>query len=272
MKFTQFFFRLLLPMIVFAANSFAWGPAGHEIVAEIASLHLTPRAQAGIAELLGPNRHISDNGIANWPDFIRHDRPETGPWHFVDIPFAATGYVPQRDCKDGQCVIDQVTHFASVLGDTNATVVTRAEAIRFLIHFVADLHQPLHCAERNGDHGGNLRTMSDPHDRKPSNLHKIWDNELVHECLGDQSIAAFARGLNARATPAEQQEWVRGTVANWAWASHELAVKHVYKDIPLDGPAVPLTAAYIAANRPIVELQLTKAGLRLAYLLNQAFR
>lgn len=254
-----------------ASSARAWGPAGHEITASIAELHLTPKAKAGIAELLGSNRHISDNGVANWPDFIRHDRPESAPWHFVDIPFDAVRYDAKRDCKDGQCVVEAVERFATVLANTNATFVTRNEALRFLIHFVGDLHQPLHCAERNGDRGGNLRTMTIPGEKKAGNLHKVWDMELVRECLGNESITNFARILNARVTPEQQQEWTRGTTADWAWESHQLAIEHTYKGIPADGEPIPLTAAYITANRPIVELQLTKAGLRLALLLNKAF-
>jgi hypothetical protein len=262
---------VLIVLLGVATSARAWGPTGHEIAASIAELHLTPKAKAGIAELLAPTRHISDNGVANWPDFIRHDRPESAPWHFVNIPFDATRYDPKRDCKDGNCVVEAVERFATVLGNTDATFVTRNETLRFLVHFVGDIHQPLHCAERNGDRGGNLRAMTIPHEKKTGNLHKVWDTELVHECLGTKTIADFARTLNDRVTPAKHEKWTSDTPADWAWESHRLAVEHTYKDIPSDGAPLPLTAAYIAANRPIVELQLTKAGLRLAFLLNKAF-
>src|SRR2546422_40060 len=95
--------RIALILLAASARSaLAWGPEGHEIVGHIAELHLTGKAKVGVAAILGPGKSISDNNVANWPDFIRHDRPETGPWHFVDIPFDATSYDPQRDCPDGQ--------------------------------------------------------------------------------------------------------------------------------------------------------------------------
>jgi len=130
-----------ISLFVLATNQvWAWGSEGHIIVGRIAELHLTDKAKTGVENILGKDSRISDDSVASWPDHIRRDRPETGPWHYVDIPFGATSYDVSRDCKSGQCVVVQTEHFASVLSDTNATMVSKAEALRFFVHFVGDLH------------------------------------------------------------------------------------------------------------------------------------
>jgi hypothetical protein len=91
---------------------------------------------------------------SNWADEIRDQQRDTGRWHFVDIPLTAPGYDPRRDCPDRACVVAQIENDMRILGDRRLSDGARAEALRFLIHFVADVHQPLH-AEDNGDRGGN---------------------------------------------------------------------------------------------------------------------
>ncbi len=252
-------------------SAWAWGPEGHEIIGAIAEMHLTPQTRASIAGLIGPDQQISDSHIANWPDFIRRDAPGTAPWHFVDIPFDAKAYVPSHDCRDGQCVIGAIGRFLEEVRDPHVPLHERVDALKFVVHFVGDVHQPLHCIDRDEDRGGNLRTVHFPGHDKDSNLHRVWDEDLVRECLAGRPVKEYAQLLNERVTPAEQREWVQGTVADWAWETHRLAVEHAYKNIPEGGPPVELTHAYVAENGHIVEQQLTKAGLRLAFLLNKAF-
>lgn len=86
---------------------------------------------------------------------MRRERPNTAPWHYVDIPVNAHTFDRKRDGRDGNNVIDAIDKQAKILADTTATKGTRAEALKFLVHFVGDIHQPLHCADRNGDKGGN---------------------------------------------------------------------------------------------------------------------
>src|SRR5262249_30474310 len=125
----------------------AWGPEGHAIVAEIAEARLTDAAKTQIAQLLAADdsgaQHIDQ--IASWPDAIRQARPETGPWHFVDIPLDAAKYDASRNCDQGNCVVQAIQKFVGVLRDRNQDKAARLEALKFIVHFVGDIHQPLHC-------------------------------------------------------------------------------------------------------------------------------
>ena len=250
----------------------AWGWEGHIIVARIAEQHLTAKAKAGIIQLLGPDLKISDTSVASWPDNIRGARPETGPWHYVDIPFEAASYDPSRDCSNGQCVVVQIEHFAAVLADTNATTVSRAEALRFVVHFVGDMHQPLHSTERSHDRGGNLVKITFLSGSQAGNLHSVWDSLLLRQYLGGEDVLQYADQLNSRITPQQAKDWAGGSVADWAWESHQQAVAHTYAGVPIQDTPVNLDAQYVAGNREVVETQLMRAGIRLSVLLNKAFQ
>ena len=255
-----------------AMTGLAWGPAGHEIVGRIAEQHLTPATIQFIHNLHDPEIHIADAGFANWADFIRKDRPETASWHFVDIPFAANQYDPDRDCRQhGGCVVEAIERFRRVLADRQTNVAARIEALKFLVHFVGDIHQPLHCAERHGDHGGNTVWVDWPGNPQATKLHAVWDANLVEKNLHDRQLTAteFAAQLNHAVTAAQLQVWSAGTPADWAWESHRLAITEVYATIPESDRVHPLDAAYIANGQHLIAEQLTKAGIRLAVLLNQ---
>ena len=268
--------RTLLAVALFlsvaACRVGAWGWEGHIIVGRIAEHHLTDKAQAGIAQLLGPDRKIEDTSVASWPDNIRRDRPETGPWHYVDIPFEASSYDASRDCQTGQCVVAQLEHFTAVLADTNATTVSRAEALRFVVHFVGDMHQPLHCTERNHDKGANLVKVTLLSDPRVVNLHSVWDTYLLRQYLGGEDVLQYADQLNFRITPQQAKDWAGGSVADGAWESHQQAVTHTYAGVPIQGTPVYLDPQYVAESRQVVATQLMRAGIRLAVLLNKAFQ
>ncbi len=254
-----------------ATTGLAWGPAGHEIVGRIAEQRLTPATTQFIRELHNPEIHIADAGIADWADFIRRERPETAPWHYVDIPFDARKYDPERDCRQpAGCVISAIEKFRHVLADRQANSAARIEALKFLVHFVGDIHQPLHCAERHGDHGGNLVLVHWPGEPQALKLHAVWDGRFVEKNLRDQKLTApeYADQLNHAVTAAQLQAWSAGAPADWALESHRLAVTEVYATIPETGAARQLDDAYITKNQHLVAEQFTKAGIRLAYLLN----
>ena len=269
--------RFSIIVAVFVASvlpASAWGPDGHVIVARIAELHLTPAAAHAVSELLSPGQ-ISDNAVANWPDYIRKDRPESSPWHFVDIPFAAESYDPVRDCTNHNgCVIQAIEDFQRVLADKTTNTEARVEALKFLVHFVGDIHQPLHCAERNGDQGGNKLLVYWPGDQKPLKLHAIWDAYLPRRNLSDAGLTAlaYADKLDAKISPPQSALWAKGVSADWAWESHQIAVTKVYDGLPADGPTHHISPDYIKANQPVVDEQWMKGGLRLAMLLNQALQ
>jgi hypothetical protein len=252
----------------------AWGPEGHVIVARIAELRLTPEANKKIQALVN-GAHISDENFCNWADHIRHDREETAPWHFVDIPFDAERYEPVRDCASHKgCVIEAVRDFNRLVAARETSQSERVEALKFLVHFVGDLHQPLHCAERHGDKGGNLCWVVLPGESKPKKLHGVWDGDLVRKNMEFHRMdpLTFAALLNSRITKEQAEKWKTGDPAAWAWETHVLAVTKAYYTIPDNTGNKILSRDYVQLNQGTVDEQLKKGGVRLAELLNQAFK
>ena len=262
-------FRWLLKSVALIAalapsQALAWGAEGHEIVAAIALRELTPAAREQVGHLLGePVMMVHD---ASWADEIRDLRPETGAWHYVDIPLWAGAYDAQRDCGDGGCVVAQIGDDLRILSDRRAPGAARAEALRFLIHFVADVHQPLH-AEDNDDKGGNqvhLRLG-----RSHASLHKLWDVDVV-EPLGPDPDA-IAESIERDLSPGQRKDWQSGIPARWANEAHAIAREHIYP--PLGGARdLRLPRDYAFREAPLTRILLAKAGVRLAWLLNKTLR
>jgi hypothetical protein len=183
---------LLLPSV-----ASGWGGTGHQVVALVAEDMLDGPAQKGIRELLGDAK-ISDAEIANWADEIRRERRETASWHYVNIPYDATGFDRARDGRDGNNVVEAIERQLKVLADRDAPVDHRREALKFVTHFVGDMHQPLHCADRNGDKGGNARLVFFPNQAKAVNLHSAWDTQMVKEAMKSARVAPYAEALRKR--------------------------------------------------------------------------
>ena len=162
--------------VVTAQPVHAWGSAGHQIVGEIAERLLATATRAEIASLLEPGRSLAE--IADWTDDYRKRCGNTGPWHYVNIPLDAPRYVAARDCSDdtGSCVVRAIDDARAVLGDRARSNRDRRFALHLLVHFIGDLHQPLHAGDR-ADRGGNdLRVRFDHRD---TNLHRVWDHDLI---------------------------------------------------------------------------------------------
>jgi hypothetical protein len=258
----------LLILLSVPVKVFAWGGEGHQIVCLIAEERLTPAAKAGIHELLG-DANISDAEIASWADNVRRERSETGPWHYVDIPTDKPAYDKERDGQMGNNVIDKINDFAKVLADKKASKAERADALKFLVHFVGDMHQPLHCSERNHDKGGNARLVFFLDEPMARNLHAVWDTSILLSRLGETPVLKYALALNAKISAAQVKEWSQGTTENWANDGHDLAIKFVYAGVPEDGPPPKLDQAYVTRGADVVDQQLEKAGVRLAMILNK---
>ena len=208
-------------------------------------------------------------------DQIRRERRETAPWHYVNIPVESDGYDAKRDGNNGDNVIDvidAVERFAKVLADHNAPREDRVEALKFVVHFIGDLHQPLHCADRNGDKGGNKRLVFFLDRPKAVSLHAVWDTFILPTSKGKQSVAEYGAALNARITSKQAKAWASGTPAEWAMESWRLAREVAYAGVPADGEPPKLGEDYVAKAQPVVEEQIQKAGVRLAAALNLAFR
>lgn len=245
-------------------KAFAWGSDGHRIVAEIAERYLEPATARQVRELLAIENVSSLADVANWADQIRSQRRETAPWHFVDIPISAPAYKASRDCPRHECVVAKIEDFEAVLQDNGAPVQERLEALKFLVHFVGDVHQPLHAAD-NADHGGN--DIHVEYLGRQTNLHAVWDAGILFPVVqGDDR--AYALRLARTITTEDLADWRKGTVVDWANESHGIAVRMIYGDLPHQ--AGPLPASYEAGALPVVDRQLKRAGVRLAEELNTA--
>jgi hypothetical protein len=243
----------------------AWGAAGHSIIAEIAQRRLDPVPLRRIKELLGGE--VSLAAVANLADTIAAARPETRNWHFVNIPVGAAGYDPDRDCAatpHGDCVVNAIARFRAVLADASKPKAERAEALVFLVHLVGDVHQPLHCAERNHDAGAS--TLKVTFFGTAMSLHLVWDVGLIEKRTYDWGD--YVDHLDRDLASQDIARLARGEPADWAWEAHQAAVDVAYA-LPED---LSLGDGYYQRSRAAVDRQLALAGIRLARLLNETLR
>lgn len=259
---------ILLAGLLGPSTAWGWGREGHRIVALIAADRLTPAARSQVAALLGSGARGAMETASTWADEIRDERPQTARWHYVDIEISAKGYDAARDCPEGDCVVAQIPKDERLLADRRLSGPVRAQALRFLIHFVGDIHQPLHCADHH-DRGGN--SVEVELGAEETNLHSVWDTAIVSG-LGDDPRTVAAE-LNGQITPREARAWRRGGPVNWADESFAIAKRDIYGPLRAAGATagpIQLPDDYVLRERPLVAEQLEKAGVRLAMVLNRA--
>lgn len=245
-------------------RALAWGGDGHRIVAWIAEAELPAATRDQIRRLLQGDAAYSLAGASVWADFMTPERPATKPWHYVDIPLHEAAFSFERDCAGGDCVVARIAHFRQILADPIRSREERREALKFLVHFVADLHQPLHCATRD-DKGGNLTMVS--FYGTTMNLHQVWDSALIARLTDDPH--ALAMRLQGRLSAYARKKWQSSTVEDWANEAHRVARLVSYGELPAE-QRPELDDNYLDKARPVVERQLQRAGIRLAHLLRGA--
>ncbi len=248
-----------------AGPAWAWGRMGHRVAGKIAEGRLTPTARAAVAALLEPGQSIAD--VSTWADEVRRDYPESGPWHYINIPITEPAYDPKFVPAEG-CVITKIEDFRKILADPNATRPERAKALKFLIHFVQDMHQPVHVGHR-ADRGGNDTQVQ--FFGQGSNLHRVWDSGLIDQA--NRTEAEWVDRIAKSITPEQAAAWSRGGPPEWATESLE-AAKVAYLTPPLNAElkkGAKLDQPYQDANLPTAERRLAQAGVRLAWILNTAF-
>jgi hypothetical protein len=298
------------------APAHAWGCEGHQVIALLAEKHLTPHALAMAKKILAdspidPNlsRYCKEGGTdpladaSTWPDDFRTQHPETGPWHYVDIPLGTTRRDVEKFCDPKEsCVTRAITDQLAILRSSEADPQQRAEALRFLIHFVGDLHQPLH-AVTNNDQGGNCVPVAFfdnmPQLRNPQtesfapNLHGVWDTNILAKATEGKTVEQVASDLD-QSFQKKIVRWQKDAVEIdvWAWESYRIAVKSAYGKLPVrvlvespqsvtsckDDNHVSsrmlnlnerLGEPYQSMAVPIIRERLTQAAARLAMLINQ---
>ncbi len=273
--------RSLALAVSFAAaaqSALAFGEEGHSIVAEIAQRRLDPAAQVAVLDLIGG----SLSSVASWADDVKGARPETARWHFVDIPLSRSQYDEGKDCaadpRQGDCVVKELARLEVQLRCAG-TVEERRDALRFAVHLVGDIHQPLHTVEELT--GGNgLRISGTIHGSAcgkdgcnvkdySSNLHAFWDTGLIRITYYDWGAYVQAledgmlRSSDVIATGAQTDP------RDWAVQTHGVA-QQVWNNrvIPPNGV---LGDDYYKMAMPLLDRQLAVAGLRLAGFLNRAY-
>ena len=233
-----------------SARAVAWGDKGHRVIAVIAEGRLSPRARKGVADLLAGQ---SLESVANWANLNRG----AGNSDLAPIPLDRNDYDPGRDC----CLIEYLVKYINIVSNPKEPRANRMTALKYVVHLVGDLHQPLHCIERNGDKGG--ERLGVKFFGRPASLHQVWDTNIVERGFTRGLTAAgYARQLGGR----YQSEYsAKGTVVDWALESHRLA-RGAYEIG--DGN---IGEDYYGRNKPVVDSQLSKAGVRLAKVLNDIF-
>jgi hypothetical protein len=270
-----------IALIVLPARALAWGPEGHHIVARLAYERLTPKAKAEFDALMTRSAEqqtpacpvAKPEDVGTWADCVRpmHARFDAmAPLHYEHRPMCGTA-PPEITCPDGRCVTAEIGRARAVLKDRTRAPVERLQALEEVVHFVADMHQPLHTGDLVDD-GGIKVPVAGP--VKSSNLHIVWDVDVVETALGtdDATAEASLRPMMA----ANAKLWSAGEVEAWFTEAHDIAKTSVYPKLPKPpacgqvAPKQTLDKAYLAGASPIVREQLAKASLRLAKVLNQA--
>ncbi len=251
-------------------KTFAWGDNGHIAVAKVADLYLTDAARTKAGQILGAD--IYARKVCMFADAFKH-RPEgsfTRSWHFVDVPDSANDFDPVRDCQQGNCVVAAIVEQKQVFKDAGSTFEQRVMALKFLIHFVGDIHQPLHCSERNGDHGGNEVQVRFLGRNGHLNLHSGWDDNILGENMQAEDPEDYAVEIKAKITSQQKTAWEQEKdPVKWVLEGHRLAHDVAYKDVATTNESHNLDANYVNRAKPVVEMQIQKAGVRLAKLLNE---
>lgn len=246
-----------------AAKAYAWGRDGHRIVGELAQAKLNARASAAVAELLQGEPDPTLAGVSIWADEVRDSVPEyrwTVPLHWVNFTPGDCHYDGDRLCSEGLCVVAAIQRFSQELVDPELPRERRRDALKFIVHFVGDVHQPLHAGFA-ADRGGNDFQISIR--REGWNLHSVWDSLLIESLKLDwrQYRARVAAKPLWRVSRSQLPAASPGT-----WAEESCRIVQADDFYP---PKHKISSRYLHAKRPLADQRLKLAGARLAALLNR---
>ena len=239
----------------------AWGPAGHRIVGHIAEMNLDPQVLKTIRKDFNI-KHLAN--VANWADEIKRSDPKPDVLHYTNIAAGHRKYNQERDCPQKRCVTEKIKEYEGILVSPKSSRKTRKEAFKFLVHLVADVHQPMHLGNKK-DRGGNEIKVY--FESKRTNLHRVWDHDLIF--LNGKTQLQFARLLNQAITLENKNRWAGGTPEDWSNESRAMVLDFGYR--VQFSMKRELSQNYIQEGRAIVDERLQHAGIRLAELLNRLF-
>jgi hypothetical protein len=268
--------KALLLLILLSLPAFPWGKVGHQTIAYIAEQNLDSLTLAKIKPLLS-GESIEDVSI--WADQYKTNHRNTGPWHYINLPVRQNLSVKdvarfETSGKPGANLISQINEDIALLKSGKGSFSEKQTALWFLIHFIGDLHMPLHVGE-DSDRGGNGKPVryfsptSSSNKGHVTNLHSLWDN-LV-EVKAAEDPAELGAELNRKITDTEKVAWKSGTIEDWAVESYTVSKNTIYVGFSAGATetAVPLAKDYHSKMRPVCDEQIEKAGVRLAYVLEQ---
>lgn len=249
---------IILTTSIGFSSTYDWGKTGHRVVGEVASNQLTRKARKKIDKLLGGH---SLAFVSTYADDIKSDRSykKYSPWHYVNFPFGKK-YADEIPSQYGDLIIG-IRKCIDVLKDKNASVEDQAFYLKMLVHFLGDLHQPLHVG-RSEDKGGNAIQVQ--WFKKGSNIHRVWDSEMI-DYYG-MSYTELSHNMD-ELTKKQKTVLQKGSILDWAYESQSLAEK-VYTSVK-SGEKIGYRYSYDHFNTVCSQLQ--KGGIRLAKILNEIF-
>lgn len=260
----QILVKLASAAVVLAAflpvsGASAWTWQGHQVVANVAEMHLNPVALAEVTRLLQTEGKSRMSEISSWADDMRSLASPRQLPHSVRLPLDDSGFEPKRDCKNGRCILAAIDGDLKTLEDQKAPDAARVAALKYLVHFIGDLHQPLHTSIRNGVEEVVV-------DGKTVPIHEVWDRYLVTCKRMDVDELSTYIDSNFRS------ETTGGDPVDWAIEGRDIARDQIYpnlRSISNSSPVV-LPDDYCQTFAPIVDQRLKQAGARLAAMLNAA--
>ena len=261
-----------LAAVLISSPAFAWGKTGHRVVAAIADKQLSGLARAHVEEILGPGESLDE--AANWPDWMRSDpapfwQKTATPWHYVTL----NGVIYDHAPSEGDA-LEALGRFTKTLQDPNASLADKQLALRFIVHLVGDLHQPLHVGKCCDKGGNDVKVKWFGRDL---NLHSVWDSAMVDD--EQLSFTEFAAKLDRHTSRHDIIDWWDINPRDWISESAQIRetvypppAKPAPKGKKGKGPALPeLSYAYVYKFTPLMERRLSQAGVRLAAYLNAIY-
>lgn len=242
-------------LAIAAGSAYAWGADGHRLIADLAEQRLDPATRTEVLRLLSLEPGATMGSVSTWADDIKSR--STARWHFVNLPDDCS-YVLERDCPGGACVVEAIRRQASVLSG-QASDLEKLTALKFLIHLVADVHQPMH-AGRASDKGGNLvqlRAFG-----RGTNLHALWDSLLIKHRPG--GIDALRGSVEERLPSSSVHQ-----ASPEAWAIESCQVSRTPDFVPTERELAP---SYATTFDVVLLERIAQAASRLAGLLTAALR
>lgn len=243
------------------ASSLAWDETAHRAITRVAEEHLAETALKRYPYYVPSGQKLED--VSYWAQSLFRERPETEAWHSITLPPDATGVDLKRDCLLGDCVTVKIREAEGIVRLAHKPRAVVSEYLKFLVHLVGDLHQPLNAGYPPAE------GASDPlvvYQGAQMPLSKFWNDRLFEGVSTDE----LADRIRRRITQSKLREWQTGTLNDWTWDTHLVAVRVAYGSLPAGTPR-RLDAEYVATARQAAEEQLAKAAVRLAACLDRVW-